>query len=249
MKGEDRQLFKEAMVKIGLEIVAHSARVKSVQEALRVAAAKNSAIPFMVRPSYTLGGSRRRNRLQRGGVREIVRTASSISPVHEVLIDMNACWAGRNTRWRSCAITRQVRRDLFHRKPGPDGRPHRRQHHRRPGADTHGQGIPAMRDMPGLSTASAWRPAAQYAVCHQPRHRRGGDRDEPARVAEFGAGLKATGFPIAKIAALVAVGYTLDEMRNDITRVTPASFEPTLDYIVTKIPAGTFEKFPADRRP
>ena len=55
---------------------------------------------------------------------------------------------------------------------------------------------------------------------------------------------KATGYPIAKVAAKLAVGYTLDEINNDITKVTPASFEPTIDYIVTKIPRFTFEKFP-----
>jgi len=60
---------------------------------------------------------------------------------------------------------------------------------------------------------------------------------------------KATGFPIAKIAAKLAVGYTLDELRNDITRLTPASFEPTIDYVVTKIPRFTFEKFPTRMLP
>ena len=77
----------------------------------------------------------------------------------------------------------------------------------------------------------------------------GRHRDEPARVAQSSAlASKATGFPIAKIAAKLAVGYTLDEIPNDITRVTPASFEPTIDYVVMKIPRWTFEKFPqADR--
>ena len=69
-------------------------------------------------------------------------------------------------------------------------------------------------------------------------------RDEPARFEVFRARLKATGFPIAKIAAKLAVGYTLDEIPNDITKKTPASFEPTIDYVVTKIPRFTFEKFP-----
>ena len=87
----------------------------------------------------------------------------------------------------------------------------------------------------------------QFAV--NPRDGRGaGDRDEPARQPLVGAGLKATGFPIAKIAALLAVGYTLDEIPNDITRVTPAAFEPSIDYCVVKIPRWDFEKFPgADR--
>ncbi len=71
-----------------------------------------------------------------------------------------------------------------------------------------------------------------------------GDRDEPARLPQSALASKATGFPIAKIAAKLAVGYTLDELANDITRTTPASFEPTIDYVVVKIPRFTFEKFP-----
>jgi carbamoyl-phosphate synthase large subunit len=82
----------------------------------------------------------------------------------------------------------------------------------------------------------------QFASTRRRPH--GRHRDEPARVAQLGAGVKATGFPIAKIAAKLAVGYTLDEIRNDITRETPACFEPTIDYVVTKIPRFTFEKFP-----
>ena len=77
------------------------------------------------------------------------------------------------------------------------------------------------------------------------RRARGRHRNEPARVSRSSAlASKATGFPIAKIAALLAVGYTLDEIPNDITRVTPASFEPSLDYVVVKIPRWAFEKFP-----
>ena len=84
----------------------------------------------------------------------------------------------------------------------------------------------------------------QFAV--EPRRRsRGRDRDEPAGLAVQSAlASKATGFPIAKIAAKVAIGYTLDEIPNDITQETPASFEPTLDYVVVKVPRFAFEKFP-----
>ena len=77
----------------------------------------------------------------------------------------------------------------------------------------------------------------------------GGHRDEPARLAVVGAGFEGDRLPIAKIAAKLAVGYTLDEITNDITRKTPACFEPTLDYVVVKIPKWQFEKFPgADDR-
>ena len=83
----------------------------------------------------------------------------------------------------------------------------------------------------------------QFAVC--PRTGRMVVIEMNPRVSRSSAlASKATGFPIAKIAAKLAVGYTLDELKNDITRETPASFEPTLDYVVTKIPRFTFEKFP-----
>ena len=85
----------------------------------------------------------------------------------------------------------------------------------------------------------------QRPVRDRPRQRADGrDRDEPARLARSALASKATGFPIAKVAAKLAVGYTLDEIQNDITGATPASFEPTIDYVVTKIPRFTFEKFP-----
>ena len=84
----------------------------------------------------------------------------------------------------------------------------------------------------------------QFAV-NPENGRHGRHRDEPARVAQFSAlASKATGFPIAKIAAKLAVGYTLDEIPNDITKKTPACFEPTIDYVVVKIPRLAFEKFP-----
>ena len=86
----------------------------------------------------------------------------------------------------------------------------------------------------------------EHPVRRQPGQRpHGHHRDEPARQPRSSAlASKATGFPIAKIAAKLAVGYLLDEIRNDITRETPASFEPTIDYVVTKIPRFAFEKFP-----
>ena len=84
----------------------------------------------------------------------------------------------------------------------------------------------------------------QHPVRSAPAHRPdGGHRDEPARVALLGARVEGDRLPIAKIAAKLAVGYTLDELKNDITRYTPASFEPTIDYVVTKVPRFAFEKF------
>ena len=85
----------------------------------------------------------------------------------------------------------------------------------------------------------------ERSVRHQSQRRPHGDcGDESARVAQLRAASKATGFPIAKIAAKFAVGYRLDEIKNDITRKTPACFEPTIDYVVVKIPRWQFEKFP-----
>ena len=85
----------------------------------------------------------------------------------------------------------------------------------------------------------------QHPVRHQPEHRtHHRHRNEPACVPFLRSASKATGFPIAKIATKLALGYTLDEIQNDITQSTPASFEPTIDYVVTKVPRFAFEKFP-----
>ena len=142
----------------------------------------------------------------------------------------------------------QLRRRLHHRERRPDGRAHRRQHH----------GGARRRRSPtaSCSTCATWRGAScgavgvktgganvQFAV--DPRTGDVQIIEMNPRVSRSSAlASKATGFPIAKLAALVAVGYTLDEIRNDITGVTPASFEPSLDYCVVKIPRWNFEKFP-----
>ena len=143
---------------------------------------------------------------------------------------------------------RQRRHRLLDRELRPDGRPHRRQHHRRPGADAHRQGIPAcLRDASlailrkiGVETGGS---NVQFAI--DPKTGRMIVIEMNPRVSRSSAlASKATGFPIAKIAAKLAVGFRLDEIRNDITRETPACFEPSIDYVVTKIPRWAFEKFP-----
>ncbi len=120
--------------------------------------------------------------------------------------------------------------------------------HHRTGADADRQGIsdPARRLDRGAARDRRRDRRIERAVRHQPgRWTAGGDRDEPARVALLGAGLEGHRLPIAKVAAKLAVGYTLDEISNDITGgATPASIEPTIDYVVTKIPRFAFEKFP-----
>jgi carbamoyl-phosphate synthase large subunit len=121
-----------------------------------------------------------------------------------------------------------------------------------PGADPHRPRIPddarRRHALPARNRRRYRR--LQRAVRHQSARRAHGDhRDEPARVAQLRAGLQGHRLPIAKIAAKLAVGYRLDEIRNDITRKTPACFEPTIDYVVAKIPKWAFEKFPgADPR-
>ena len=142
----------------------------------------------------------------------------------------------------------QRRDHLLDRELRPDGRAHRRLDHRRARADAHRQGIPGdahggARDHPRDRRRHR---RLEHPVRGEPGGRRDGrHRDESARLAISSAlASKATGFPIAKIAAKLAVGYTLDEIPNDITRETPACFEPTIDYVVTKIPRFTFEKFP-----
>ena len=184
--------------------------------------------------------------------RDIVGRGLSFSPIHEVLIEESVIG------WKEFEL--EVMRDAADNfvvicsieNIDPDGRAHRRQHHRRAGADAHRQGISAH--------------ARRRAPHHPPRRRRDGrlehpvrdqpgrwpdgrDRDEPARVAlQSRWPRRRPGFPIAKIAAKLALGYLLHEIPNDITRVTPASFEPTIDYVVVKIPRWNFEKFPqADR--
>jgi carbamoyl-phosphate synthase large subunit len=245
VKGEDRELFKQAMLKIGLD-VARSQTVKSLDEA-RAAADALGAMPLIIRPSFTLGGSG-------GGIaynieefEAIVANGLDLSPVHEVLIE--ECLLG----WKEYEM--EVMRD--HKDQcvvicsienfDPMGVHTGDSITVAPAMTLSDKEFQAMRD-------------ASFAVIREIGVETGGSNIQfsldPAtgrqvviemnpRVSRSSAlASKATGFPIAKIAAKLAVGYTLDELRNDITQLTPASFEPTIDYVVTKIPRFTFEKFP-----
>jgi len=244
-KGEDRELFKQAMLKIGLD-VARSKTVKSLEEA-REAAVFIGSMPLIIRPSFTLGGSG-------GGIaynveefEAIVNNGLDLSPVHEVLVE--ECLLG----WKEYEM--EVMRD--HKDQcvvicsienfDPMGVHTGDSITVAPAMTLSDKEFQAMRD-------------ASFAVIREIGVETGGSNIQfsldPAtgrqvviemnpRVSRSSAlASKATGFPIAKIAAKLAVGYTLDELRNDITRLTPASFEPTIDYVVTKIPRFTFEKFP-----
>lgn len=244
-KGEDRELFKQAMLKIGLD-VARSRTVKSMAEA-KEAAEEIGSMPLIIRPSFTLGGSG-------GGIaynveefEEIVANGLDLSPVHEVLIE--ECLLG----WKEYEM--EIMRD--HKDQcvvicsienfDPMGVHTGDSITVAPAMTLSDKEFQAMRDASfaviraiGVETGGS---NIQFAL--DPETGRQVVIEMNPRVSRSSAlASKATGFPIAKIAAKLAVGYTLDELRNDITRLTPASFEPTIDYVVTKIPRFTFEKFP-----
>jgi len=243
-KGEDRELFKQCMLRIGLD-VAKSRTVKSMQEA-RDAAEFLAAFPLIIRPSFTLGGSGGGIAYNREEFDAIVANGLDLSPVHEVLVE--ECLLG----WKEFEM--EVMRD------------HKDQcvvicsiENFDPMGVHTGDSITVAPAMTLTDKEYQVMRDASFAVIREIGVETGGSNiqfsvdpvtgrmvviEMNPRVSRSSAlASKATGFPIAKIAAKLAVGYALDELRNDITRVTPASFEPTIDYVVTKIPRFTFEKF------
>jgi carbamoyl-phosphate synthase large subunit len=243
-KGEDRLRFKEAMLKIGLDLpqsgVAHT------MEEAREIAKEIGTMPLIIRPAFTLGGTG-------GGIaynveefEEICARGIDLSPVNEILVEESLLgWKEYEMEvMRDCADNCVVICSIENFDPM--------------GVHT-GDSItvaPAqtltdreyqiMRDASfacireiGVETGGS---NIQFSV--DPETGRCIVIEMNPRVSRSSAlASKATGFPIAKIAAKLAVGYTLDELQNDITRETPASFEPTIDYCVTKLPRFTFEKF------
>jgi len=245
---EDRQQFKDAMRSIDID-VPESAVVRSLEEALE--AADRIGYPLIIRPSFTMGGVG-------GGIaynveefREICTRGLGMSPVHEILVEQSVIG------WKEFEL--EVMRDgadnfvvicsienidpmgvhtgdsitvapalTLTDKEYQRMRDAARRIIRRVGVETGGSNIQfAINPADGRMVAIEMNP----------------------RVSRSSAlASKATGFPIAKIAAKLALGYRLDEINNDITRLTPASFEPTIDYVVVKVPRWAFEKFPqADR--
>ncbi len=244
-KGEDRELFKQCMLKIGLD-VAKSMTVHTLDDARR-AADYIGTMPLIIRPSFTLGGSGGGIAYNREEFEQIVNHGLEVSPVHEVLVE--ECLLG----WKEFEM--EVMRD------------HKDQcvvicsiENFDPMGVHTGDSITVAPAMTLTDKEFQVMRDASFAVIREIGVATGGSNIQfsidPAtgrqvviemnpRVSRSSAlASKATGFPIAKIAAKLAVGYTLDELRNDITRLTPASFEPTIDYVVTKIPRFTFEKFP-----
>src|SRR6204780_1473503 len=243
-KAEDRQKFRNAMDAIGLESprskAAHT--LAEAQEGLEFV-----GLPAIIRPSFTLAGTG-------GGIAynveefvEIVERGLDLSPTSEVLIEESVLG------WKEYEM--EVVRDVADNciivcsieNVDPMG--------------VHtGDSITVAPALTLTDKEYQWMRSASIAVLREIGVETGGSnvqfavnpRDGRMVVIEMNPRVsrssalasKATGFPIAKVAAKLAVGYTLDELKNDITKVTPASFEPTIDYIVTKVPRFTFEKFP-----
>jgi len=245
---EDRLLFKNAMQEIGIDM-PRSAVVKSMDEALATVA--ETGFPAIIRPSFTMGGVGGGIAYNLEEFQEIVTRGLNLSPVHEVLVEESVIgWKeyelevmrdGADNFVVICSIENidpmgvhtgdsitvapaQTLTDREYQRM----RDAARRIIRRVGVETGGSNIQfAVNPADGRMTVIEMNP----------------------RVSRSSAlASKATGFPIAKIAAKLALGYRLDEIPNDITRTTPASFEPTIDYVVVKIPRWNFEKFPqADR--
>ena len=245
-KGEAREVFKQAMLKIGLD-VARSATVNNLPDALKAADELIGDFPIIIRPSFTLGGAGGGIAYNREEYEKMVQAGLEISPTTEVLVE--ECLLG----WKEYEM--EVMRD--HKDQcvvicsienfDPMGVHTGDSITIAPAMTLTDKEYQLMRDASfacirevGVETGGS---NIQFSV--NPANGRMVVIEMNPRVSRSSAlASKATGFPIAKMAAKLAVGYSLDELRNDITRETPASFEPTIDYVVTKIPRFTFEKFP-----
>jgi len=244
-KGEDRQRFKDAMLKIGLD-VPQSGTAHTMEEA-RSVAEMIGRYPLIIRPAFTLGGQGGGIAYNREEFEEIITRGLDLSPVSEVLVEESLLG------WKEFEM--EVMRDHADNcvvicsieNLDPMGVHTGDSITVAPIQTLSDREYQIMRD-------------ASFAVIREIGVETGGSNIQFATDPQTGRMIviemnprvsrssalasKATGFPIAKIAAKLAVGYSLDEIRNDITRETPASFEPTIDYVVTKIPRFTFEKFP-----
>jgi len=243
-KAEDRLLFKDAMTRIGLD-VPRSALVNNLRDGTDFA--NKIGFPVIIRPSFTLGGSGGGIAYNREEMMEILSRGLDLSPVHECLIEESVLG------WKEYEL--EVMRDLadnviiicsienvdpmgVHTGDSITVAPAQTLTDREYQA-MRTAAIAVIREI-GVETGGS---NVQFAV--HPNTGRMTVIEMNPRVSRSSAlASKATGFPIAKIAAKLAVGYTLDEIPNDITRKTPACFEPSIDYVVTKIPKWQFEKFP-----
>jgi len=243
-KAEDRLLFKDAMTRIGLDM-PRSALINNLKDGLEFAA--KIGFPVVIRPSFTLGGSGGGIAYNREELMEILARGLDLSPVHECLLEESVLG------WKEYEL--EVVRDLKDNviiicsieNFDPMGVHTGDSITVAPAQTLTDREYQAMRDAAirvireiGVETGGS---NVQFAV--NPLTGRMTVIEMNPRVSRSSAlASKATGFPIAKIAARLAVGYTLDEIQNDITKATPACFEPTIDYVVVKIPKWQFEKFP-----
>jgi carbamoyl-phosphate synthase large subunit len=243
-KAEDREKFKAAMVKIGVN-VPDSAVARSLVEAQLVR--DRVGLPCVLRPSFTLGGTGSGIAYNRDEFNDLIARALDLSPVHEVLIERSVIG------WKEFEL--EVMRDgadnvvivCSIENFDPMGVHTGDSITVAPAQTLTDKEYQRMRDAAiaiireiGVETGGS---NIQFAI--NPDNGEMVAIEMNPRVSRSSAlASKATGFPIAKIAAKLAVGYRLDELKNDITRKTPACFEPTIDYVVTKVPRWTFEKFP-----
>ncbi|MEM3574815.1 MAG: carbamoyl-phosphate synthase large subunit [Candidatus Bathyarchaeia archaeon] len=242
-KGEDRELFKESMRRIDIE-VPRSGIANSVEDALRIA--DGLGYPVVIRPSFTLGGTGGGIAFNKNELKEIAERGLSLSRIHQVLIEESLIG------WKEYEL--EVMRDLadnvviicsienfdpmgVHTGDSITVAPAQTL------TDVEYQrlrdyAIKIIREI-GVETGGS---NIQFAV-HPETGRTVAVEINPRVSRSSALASKATGFPIAKIAAKLAVGYTLDEIPNDITKETLASFEPTIDYVVVKVPRFAFDKF------
>ncbi len=242
---EDRELFKHAMARIGLSC-PKSRLVTSVEEARAII--DEIGFPAILRPSFTLGGSGGGIAYNRAEFDRMVQFGLDQSPVHSILVEESVLgWKEfelevvRDTKDNTVIVCSIENLDPMGVHTGdsitvaPAMTLTDKEYQRMRDAS-----IAIMREI-GVATGGS---NVQFAV--DPKTGRMLVIEMNPRVSRSSAlASKATGFPIAKIAAKLAIGYTLDELDNDITRVTPASFEPTIDYVVVKWPRFAFEKFPS----
>ena len=244
-KAEDRTLFKQAMEKIGLA-VPRSGLAHNQQEAMEVV--KEIGFPAIIRPSFTLGGTGGGIAYNREEYERMALAGIDASPTDEILVEESVIG------WKEYEL--EVMRDTADNVViicsienfDPMGVHTGDSITVAPAQTLTDKEYQILRDAAlkiireiGVDTGGS---NIQFGI--NPRNGRLVVIEMNPRVSRSSAlASKATGFPIAKIAAKLAVGYTLDEIRNDITRETPACFEPSIDYVVTKIPRFTFEKFPA----
>ena len=243
-KAEDRDLFKKVMLSIGMN-VPKSGLATNMEEARKIK--DQVGIPLIVRPAFTLAGTGGGHCPREEDFEDVAMKGLNASPISQILIEESVIG------WKEYEL--EVMRDTADNvviicsieNIDPMGVHTGDSITVAPQQTLSDKEYQSMRDMAlkiireiGVETGGS---NIQFAV--NPKN---GDViviEMNPRVSRSSAlASKATGFPIAKIAALLAIGYTLDEIKNDITRVTPASFEPSIDYVVTKIPRFAFEKFP-----